>query len=181
MAIFIFLIIIVLIIMGVRVSIKKTKEDNEKFKNKLLSTNFVISKNMSGILFVDDINKKWILRTNQKISPKIYDYSDLIEYEVYQDGESISKGRAGSAVVGGLLFGVVGAIIGSSGSKKNKNICNTLQLRVRVNNLEEPERIISFINTQIKKDSIVYKTNFESVKNMAATLAYIQNQRVSVE
>jgi len=174
----IIVIAIVLIVFGIKTGIKSNKEFSEKLK----ATGFIESKCVvanGNTLSVDDVSKQWYLKTAKDIYPKIYKYADLNEFEVYEDGESIAKGRAGSALVGGLLFGVVGAVVGGSRSKKSNNICSVLQLRVRVNDLQNPEKIINFISTKIKKDSSIYKTNSEKAKNMAATLSFILNQAQS--
>ena len=179
MVLFVMLAIFILIIVVCVVAAKKTSEKNKQFSEKLKALGFSESKRIESggnILFVDDVTKKWCLKSGFESVPKIYNYSDLNEFEVYEDGESIAKGRMGSALVGGLLFGVVGAVVGGSRSKSIKNTCSVLQLRIRINDLNCPEKIINFITTKTKKDSILYKSNFETAKNMAATLSYIQNQ-----
>lgn len=171
----IIIIAIVLLVFGFKTAIK----NNKVFSERLNATGFIESKCIvtnGNKLAVDDVSKQWYLKTAKDFCPKIYKYSDLNEFEVYEDGESIAKGRAGSALVGGLLFGVVGAVVGGSRSKGNNNICSVLQLRIRVNDLQNPEKVINFISTKTKKDSVIYKTNFEKAKNIAATLSYIQNQ-----
>ncbi len=177
------LLILALIIVSVVISGKNTKKKNNQFSEQLKAANFTESKRIEiggNILFVDDVAKQWCLKTSFNIQPKIYQYSDLNEFEVYEDGESIAKGRVGSALVGGVLFGVVGAVVGGARSKQISNTCTKLQLRVRVNDLNNPEWIVNFISTKTKKDSFVYKTNFELAKKMAATLSYIQNQTQNV-
>ncbi|EPZ54444.1 hypothetical protein H477_3583 [[Clostridium] sordellii ATCC 9714] len=42
----------------------------------------------------------------------MYNYKDIIEFELLEDGESITKGGLGRAVAGGVLLGGVGAIVG---------------------------------------------------------------------
>jgi hypothetical protein len=39
-----------------------------------------------------------------KKNPKIYNYSDIVDFELLEDGESITKGGLGRAITGGLLF-----------------------------------------------------------------------------
>lgn len=58
-----------------------------------------------------------------KKNPKIYKYSDIVDYELLEDGESITKGGLGRAVVGGALFGGVGAVVGGVTGHKKKYSC----------------------------------------------------------
>jgi uncharacterized membrane protein len=183
MILFVIILIFIIIIIAAVVSAKNTEEGNEQCLAHLQSINFLVSKKTEFgdiALYVDDTNKKWAIKTRRNEEVKIFGYSDLLEFEVYEDGNSIAKGRAGSALVGGLLFGVVGAVVGGAGKKSISNTCKVLQLRIRVNNLYCPEIILDFINTETKKDSFIYRTNFEIAKNMAATLSYIHNSQASV-
>ena len=182
MALFIFFLISIGIIVLCVVMVKNIKKDNDRFDRVLESSGFLIDKKTvsgSNTLFVDNTNKRWTVKTGRKQAVKIYSYSDLLEFEVYEDGDSIAKGKIGSALVGGLLFGVAGAVIGSAGKKGIKNTCRVLQLRIKVNDLQRPEIVMNFINIETKKDSLVYRSNFEMAKNMAATLSFIQNQPIS--
>ena len=110
-------------------------------------------------LWVDDIRKKWGLsvyaeRTPKRvpiggiesIATKIYDYKDLIKYEVIEDGETVISGNAGKAVVGGILFGGIGAVAGAAASrtiKERQNIVS-VQMRIRVKDIEQLSYLIDF-------------------------------------
>lgn len=182
MALFIFFLIVIGLIILCVAMVKNIKKDNERFDRVLESSGFLVDKKTesgSNTLYVDDTNKRWTVKTGRKQAVKIYRYADLLEFEVYEDGDSIAKGKIGSALVGGLLFGVAGAVIGSAGKKGIKNTCRVLQLRIRVNDLQRPEIVMNFINVETKKDSLVYRSNFEMAKNMAATLSFIQKQPAS--
>ncbi|MFA5715307.1 MAG: hypothetical protein WC998_06185 [Candidatus Paceibacterota bacterium] len=182
MLLLVIILIIVFMVIAAVVSAKNTKEGNEQYLAHLQSINFLVSKKTEFgdiALYVDDTNKKWAIKTRKNDDVKIFSYSDLTEFEVYEDGNSIAKGRAGSALVGGLLFGVVGAVVGGAGKKSISNTCKVLQLRIRVNNLYCPEIIVNFISTEIKKDSMMYRLDFEAAKNMAAILSYIHNSQTS--
>ena len=160
------------------VSMKNTDKSNKQFKTALLETGFTVEKEIvigDSILFVDNTNKKWAVKEGRNSPVQILNFTDLIEFEIYEDGNSIANGRAGSALAGGLLFGVVGAVVGASRSKKVENTCSSLQLRVTVNDFNRSERVLTFIKTETKKDSFIYKNILGACKTMASTLSYIQN------
>ncbi len=61
----------------------------------------------------------------------IFSYDDIISYELLQNGESITKGGLGSAIVGGAMFGGVGAIVGRiTGSKKTKQEISEFRIKI---------------------------------------------------
>lgn len=175
-ALVIFFLLVYLTVTGV----KKGNEAKDNYYNELEAQGFVINKTLSNgtnaLLLVDDSNKKWTVRLNGfQTTPVIYNFSDLLEFEVYEDGDSIAKGRTGSAIVGGLLLGTVGAVAGTARKKKIKNTCTQLQVRITVNNLNSPEIVIPFITSETEKSSLNYQSSFTLAKQFATTLAYIEN------
>lgn len=74
---------------------------------------------------IDNGNKTFILPVNKKYMERgadVFSFSELTDYELIEDGETITKGGFGTAVAGGILFGGVGAIVGGGlGKKKNED------------------------------------------------------------
>ena len=48
----------------------------------------------------------------------------------YEDGETITKGSLGGAMVGGALFGGVGAIVGSGMGSKTKQEISEYRIKI---------------------------------------------------
>ena len=133
---------------------------------------------MHSHFFVDDINKKFAVGVGGKTGQvKIYNYDDLGEFELNEDGNSIVKGKGLATAVGGLTFGLLGAMVGASGKRKNQNTCTSLVVRIRVNDLDNPEVIIPFITMETKKDSSLYTHLLKEAKGLIAVLNYIENQK----
>lgn len=175
-ALIIFCLIVVVLCIYLYFFADKTIKTNREFIVKLKEKGFELSKSIEQgvcVLAVDEKNSKWCVKINNERATKIYDYSDIIEFELYQDGESIAKNNTIGTLIGGALFGVAGVV---GARKKLKGVCTMLQLRIRVNNLNNPEITLSFIKSAIKKDSKLYTNVFEKSKEMAATLTYIQNK-----
>ena len=63
---------------------------------------------------------------------------------------SIAKGGIGRAAVGGILFGGAGAIVGAS-TRKQKEVCDSLQVKVTVKGYKDPAFFIKLISTGTKK------------------------------
>jgi len=174
--VFIFVIIIGILV-GI-FSIVIQSKSNKRFEENVNNQGFNITKRCTygnGVLLIDEQGKKWTVN-NYFSKYKIYEYNDLLEIEIFEDGVNIGKTSSlGKAIVGGFLFGVAGAVIGSSMGKK-KNECTSLGLRIIVNDLDQPYIQLNFLNGKTKRDSIVYKTALQSANQIAAVLTTIQYQ-----
>ena len=76
---------------------------------------FTATKKIGSFIEFDEINKRWLVPDGflgRKKNPRIYNFDDVIEFELLEDGETITKGGLGRALAGGILFGGVGAIVG---------------------------------------------------------------------
>jgi hypothetical protein len=125
----------------------------------------------------DDSQKKWLVPDGfmgKKKNPKVYNYSDIVDFELLEDGESITKGGIGRAVAGGLLFGGVGAVVGGvTGGKKSKAICKSLKIKITVNDINNPVVYINLLTTETKKDSFTYKTVYKATQECLSVLELI--------
>ena len=134
------------------------------------------TKKISTYMEFDDENKKWLVpgMFGGKTHSKVYDYSDIVDFELLEDGTSISKGGLGRAIVGGALLGGVGAVVGGvTGGKKSKNICNNLQIKITVNDMNNPAVFVKFLYTETKKDSWSYKTIYKAAQECLSILQLI--------
>lgn len=141
---------------------------------------FVTTREVPKYLKIDDNNKKWVI-ANSKFS-KIYNFSDIVDFELLEDGDSVAKGGLGRAIAGGVLFGGVGAIVGGvTGSRKNKGVCNSLKIKITVKNMFNPTEYITFFPTPlnsspIKKSNILYKNYFSAAQECLSNLQLICNE-----
>lgn len=88
--------IIILVFLSHNRKRKKRNTANEKyeinFEKKLHSDNFSISSSasvLSSKLYVDRINRKWILKTGNKSFYKIYNFIDLLSFEQNNHGTNV--------------------------------------------------------------------------------------------
>lgn len=154
-----------------RLKLMNEKEDN------LLG--FVATKVIGKKLEFDDKKKIWLSKPTGVFSkskvPKVRKYSDILDFDLLEDGETLTTKKGfGRAVVGGVLFGGVGAIVGGvTGKNKNKNVCNSLKLKITLKDLEEPNIYINFINSPTKKDGFLYKTFAKLAQEAVSVLSII--------
>ena len=149
------------------------------------TNDFVVSKEIdilanswhSTKLLIDNQNKKFIYQEG-KSYPKTYNFSDLINYEVYENGKSQLQGRAGSALIGGAFFGLGGLIVGSSMSRNINEKCNQLKLIIRLNDFNCPQIVITYIdNVDWDKNGWIYRNMKENLQAVCSMLEYMLNEK----
>lgn len=154
-----------------QIQVLADKEEKRKEKVK----NFEITKQIGQYIYIDENKQQWVLPkgvfTKKIDNSTVYDYSDIVDFELLEDGNSISKGGLGRAIAGGLLFGGVGAIVGGvTGGKKAKQTCTNLKIKITLNDLRNPVIYIPFISSEVKKDSFVYTSSYSSAQEIMSML-----------
>ena len=120
-------------------------------------------------LMVDEANRLWSLAAGsfkKKAVGFVYSFDDVEEYELNEDGESVTKGGLGRAAAGGLLLGGVGAVVGGvTGSKKTKGVCTKMDIVISIKDqyIKLPMHLIA---GQTKRKSIVYKAAQQNATNI---------------
>lgn len=160
---------------------EKLKEVASQYDNDRQSLRaFIATKRIDIFMQFDDNQKRWLINDgfNGAIkNPTIYNYSDIIDFELIENEESITKGGLGRAVAGGLLFGGVGAVVGGvTGGKKSKAICSSLRLRITVKDMNNPAVYVNFLTVATQKSSFVYKQRFNLAQQSVAMLQLICDQ-----
>jgi len=164
---------------------KRKLQEQEEFekiernkKNILREQKFNSDKNVATpekTLYIDNTKKVFcFFEKSTNVMTKNYQYSDLLKYDVQENGSSLTQGKGGAALAGGLLFGVTGAIIGASGNRSNIEKCESLDVYIFINDLQRPNIKIPIIATPIEKNKPEYKSATELVKELISTFEYIQ-------
>ena len=122
-------------------------------------------------------NERVVSFNISKIVGKKYRFEDIIKYEVVENGNSVVTGTAGQALVGGIFFGIGGAIVGSSMSKDVRGKCNNLSVIIYLNDVVVPTIEIVAVNKEIEKDSDVYKKAVLLVHEICSNLEYVINNK----
>ena len=153
--------------------IKTLAEKEEKRKERVKK--FKTTKQIGQYIYIDEEKQQWVIPkgtfTKKIDNSTIYDYSDIVDFELLEDGNSVSKGGLGRAVAGGLLFGGVGAIVGGvTGGKKSKQTCTSLKIKITVNDLRNPVIYINFIVAEVKKQSLLYTSSYSIAQEIMSIL-----------
>lgn len=135
----------------------KTSEEMEKEVSE-----FQITKQVGDYFYLDQNQNKFAIPILTEITRtvkgmNIYNCEDIIDFELIEDGDSISKGGVGRALIGGALFGGVGAIVGGSTGHKQKKTCTKLQIKITMNSIDKPTVYIDLVNTELKRNTMLFR------------------------
>ena len=159
------------------------------YTHQSLDNNFNITKEVKILasgrtvtkLLIDNDNQKFCIKKDNIIS-KSYSFSDLINYEIYENGATKVKGTVGKALIGGAFFGLGGLIVGSSMGKSIKEKCNQLKLIIRVNDISDPQIVITYIdNVNLDKSESVYRNMKENLQVVCSMLEFMFNSKTLEE
>lgn len=105
----------------------------------------------------------------------VFSSEEIINFELLQNGDSITKGGLGSSIVGGALFGGVGAIVGSNvGKKKTVQEITEFRIKIITRNPFYPEIYINLLVTgKTKSNGIVFKSYIASAQKILSLLTII--------
>ena len=142
------------------------------------ATEFNPTKRIGNYIYIDEARKEWAIPTSFLLRiKKVYKYSDIISFDLLEDGNSISSGGLGRAAVGGLLFGGVGAIVGAAtGKHKTKSTCYKLQVKISVKDTSKPAEFITLLSSEAKRNSFLYKLAFKNAQQIMSMLEIMCNQ-----
>lgn len=157
-------------------------------QNRRLLEQFQATKKIGNYIEFDENNRQWLIPdgfNGKKVNPKIYNFDDIVGFELLEDGDSITKGGIGRAIVGGALLGGVGAIVGGvTGKKKTKSVVNSLRVKITVNDTSKPTIYVNLLNSKTKTNSFIYKVSYTSAQEILSMLSVItenQNEKEDKE
>lgn len=170
------IIIIATPILGISSYKDKKKKDNalENYINFINSNGLTSSKKVAfkNIVRLDiDTNKKLLgTYSYYENTSKIIKFNEVLDFEIFENGNSVVSSRTGSAVVGGLLFGGLGAVAGASGSRTISENCSNLKLKIYTNNIQYSVIMLDFLEKGISKSSVLYEQLTEVINEMISLL-----------
>jgi len=154
-------IIILAAIVGLAAGIYKSYQDNSKKKEAVayyktlpgIVPNFTADKvylNMDGLGTIAlCVEQRKVIDCSQLDNhPKVnrsFSFDQIIKTDVVVDGKDISSKSAGGALVGGLMFGTVGAVVGSNtGKTTHKKDVKSIKLKIVLKDIYTPSVEIPF-------------------------------------
>lgn len=124
-------------------------------------------------LAIDEHKQQWQILdgvTGKIKMSQVRDFSEIVSYELLEDGETLAKGGLGRALVGGVLFGGVGAVVGGVTGKKSKNVINSMQIKITVRDMSQPTEYIRLISSKTKHNSFTHRLAQETAQEILSLL-----------
>jgi len=120
-----------------------------------------------------------IVNNKDKIGANdIYDFEDLIGYELLEDDSIVTSGGVGQALIGGALFGGFGAVAGGiTGKRVQKKKVESLIIKVTLNNFSAPCIMMPLITKPMKTNSKEYQSAFNQAHQILAALDVITHNK----
>lgn len=108
----------------------------------------------------------------------IYEFKDLLTFELLEDNSQVASGGLGRALAGGFLFGGVGAIAGGvTSNRKTKKVVESMIIKINVNDIDNPLIMIPLITKSTKTKSKEYEQAFNMAQRLLTTLNTIANNK----
>lgn len=149
----------------------KLNKKNSKMKGLLKGTLAVYTMGMSVVA------EKAINATKPSGS-EIYNFSDLISYELLEDDSQLVSGGVGQALVAGAVFGGAGAIAGGiTGKRKTKKVVESLIVKMTLNDFNNSCLLIPLITKPTKTSSGDYKNAFNEAHQIISALDVITHNK----
>lgn len=108
------------------------------------------------------------------VPSEILKYSQVVDYEIHQNGSSVSRGSVnflrGAGM--GLATGGLGLIVGlaTGGKQKTKEMSEKIEIFIKTNDPENPTYTLVTSAKRLKIDSKQYAQDFKDTQDIAATL-----------
>lgn len=145
----------------------------EKKRDEDFERGFKTTKNYKGYIQIDTQRKKW-KAPKCKHGSTVYKYTDLLNFGLVEDGNTITKGGKGAALAGDVIFGAVGAVVGGiTANRKTESTCSKMQIVLNVNSVKNPTLYITLLDEEVKKDSKEYQKAFQAAQTILGALEII--------
>lgn len=136
---------------------------------------FNADKSIQKYIEIDETNK--FLRFPHFLPTVIFTYSEILDYELLQNGETISKGSLGNAIIGGMLLGNIGVVGGIAGKKNIEQEITEYKIKITTKNSFCPIVYIDFLSTgKVKANSLLFKSYAGNAQEILSQLTIIASQ-----
>jgi len=175
----IFIIIAAIKLINTSQNKKEMEEDLNHLTNFDATQKFMGVDGISGIAIDEDKKEICIIKKKgNDFALDVISYNDLLSSEIFEDGKTITRSsrasQLGSALIGGLAFGGIGAIVGGlSGSKTSTHKVSKVDLRITINKTNAPIHDVNFMNFEGKGTEIVYPGAIQRARHWHSLLEVI--------
>ena len=129
----------------------------------------------TSIAINGDHSKLCLTSDPKHYSPILIEAERVISAEIAEDGSSVTQtsrtSQVGGALVGGLVFGGVGALVGGlSGKTATRSKVKKIELLLTLDDHETPIYSICFLNMEVSTDFPMYKDAMSKARHWLAII-----------
>lgn len=129
-----------------------------------VSQGYIGEDGLAGVAI--DQDAKLLCLVSRHEAPRVLGFRDILACELYEDGETITRtvrtSQVAGALIGGLAFGGLGAVVGGlSGKTRASRRVKHIDLRLLVNDTEQPTHDVRLLDIPAKSGSSRYETAME--------------------
>ena len=122
------------------------------------------------------VAEKFYLNEDTKqvlINTTKYAFDEILDCELIEDNQTITKSSMLDSAVKGAVFGLAGYL---SGSKKTSSMCQKMELRITVKNFSNPVEYLTFIDKKVPKDGFIYDRAIKKAEKCLSIIKIIIDQ-----
>ena len=149
-------------------------------KNKMENCQHISYKNIVR-MDIDNKSKKLGAFSYYENESIILKFNEILDFEIFENGNSVISSRTGSAVAGGLIFGGLGAVAGASGSRTINENASTVKLKIYTNNIKNSVVTLDFLEKSISKVSNEYEEIRDVINKMISFLKIAREDNRQIE
>lgn len=109
-----------------------------------------------------------------KVNNRVYNFDDILDAELLEDGNSVIKSSLLGTAAKGFLFGAAGYL---SKSKKTQSMCNKLEVKITIKDLNNPVEYIKLIRYNTPKTGFIYKAVYDQAQKCVSIINIIIEKR----
>ena len=125
--------------------IKEYGQRNQQ--NAIEYKSFQVTKKIDDYLHIDEIHKKWLIPTYTRNAPPVYNYSDIVSFELIQNNSQNDTSIGATLLATDALLNPQDAVSDTATLlSRNKGYCTNLQIGITIKSMLTPVVFINLIS-----------------------------------
>lgn len=129
---------------------------------------------ISFIFIWDSTYTRFGVYDTKNKSIKVYQKKDLLDYSLFKNGTMVPRGNTASVILGGAVFGAVGALAGAAKAASSTEMCTDLTIEIILRNCSEPRVSLPLLNGYSSPTSLDYRNRAQMALDILAVLKNIK-------
>lgn len=164
-------------LIGVFGSVRMHKITKNKIAHDSVISKIKYDHKVADYLFVNSDKKELVFMQDKYVPAKIK-FSDILSFEITEDGRTVTQGGLGSAIVGNALFGAKGAVVGGIvGKKTSSNTINRMTVIAHTKSITYPVIKINLLTRETKRGGLPHMKAEDNAHEIISVLEKIVSSK----